>query len=205
MRNRRNVPNKSNLDPRRLNSTHCRLAAGPRTFHPHLASIHTELARRLSGANTGLLRCEWSALPRPVEAKRAGRRLADQVTFQIRDRHQCVVEARLNVNDSLRHQSPLFALERLFLAGFCLSFCHNPRDVVMLKRRPFGHGSRFTDHFLLLPCRLLLGYGHATRPLAGARIRVCPLTSNRKPSAVTQAAVAADVHHPLDVHLDLLA
>src|SRR5258705_5784440 len=62
VRNRSYVPNKANFDPRRLNSSHSRLAAGPRTLHPHLAGIHPKLAGLLSGANAGLLRSEWSAL-----------------------------------------------------------------------------------------------------------------------------------------------
>jgi len=73
-----------------------------------------------------------------------------------------------------------------------------------VERSPLGRGSRLSDHFLLLTCNLLLGYGHAARPLASARIGVCPLTSNRKPSAVAQTAVAADVHQSFDVHLNLL-
>src|SRR5262249_47675300 len=44
-----------------------------------------------------------------------------------------------------------------------------------------------------------------TRALARARVRVRALTADRKALAVTQAAVAAEVHQALDVHRDLAA
>src|SRR5215472_2702758 len=43
------------------------------------------------------------------------------------------------------------------------------------------------------------------RALAGARVRVRALAVDRQAAAVPQAAVAAEVHQALDVHLDLAA
>src|SRR6266571_4052235 len=67
------------------------------------------------------------------------------------------------------------------------------------------HESRITFHLLFLSWRLLLGHGHSSRSFSSPRVCVSALTSNRQPATVTQAAIAADVHHPLDVHLNLLA
>src|ERR687894_516515 len=58
---------------------------------------------------------------------------------------------------------------------------------------------------LLLARGLLLGDRGAARPLAGARVGVRALAAHGEAAAVAQAAVAADVHQPLDVHLDALA
>src|SRR5215510_5714659 len=49
--------------------------------------------------------------------------------------------------------------------------------------------------------RLLLRDGALSRPRVGAR----PLAARRQVAPVPQAAVAADLHQPLDVHRDLLA
>src|SRR5918997_6083071 len=58
---------------------------------------------------------------------------------------------------------------------------------------------------LLLARGLLLGDRGAARPLAGARVGVRALAAHGEAAAVAQAAVAADVHQTLDVHLDALA
>src|SRR5918997_861026 len=58
---------------------------------------------------------------------------------------------------------------------------------------------------LLLARGLLLGDRGAARPLAGARVGVRALAPHGEAAAVAQAAVAADIHQPLDVHLDALA
>src|SRR5437660_7605570 len=57
---------------------------------------------------------------------------------------------------------------------------------------------------LLLARRLLLGDRGAARPLAGARVGVRALAAHGQAPPVAQAAVAADVHQPLDVHLGAL-
>src|SRR6185503_4283066 len=58
---------------------------------------------------------------------------------------------------------------------------------------------------LLLPRRLLLRDGGPARPLAGARVGVGSLSTNRQSATMTQAAISADVHQALDIHLDALA
>jgi hypothetical protein len=63
MRNRCDIPNQSNLYACRLNRSHSRFSAGPRTLYPDLARIHPQFSGCLSSADTSLLRCKWSALP----------------------------------------------------------------------------------------------------------------------------------------------
>jgi hypothetical protein len=58
---------------------------------------------------------------------------------------------------------------------------------------------------LFLARHFLLSDGHAARAFSGARIGMRALASDGKTATVAQAAIAADVHQSLDVHLDLLA
>lgn len=63
----------------------------------------------------------------------------------------------------------------------------------------------------LVPCQLrvlplfLLAGNRLRRALPGAGVRMGPLPSDRKASAVPQPAVAPEVHHPLDIHLNFAA
>src|ERR1044072_5526434 len=66
-------------------------------------------------------------------------------------------------------------------------------------RRSRLKGSR---HGLLLG-RLLLARDRAARAALGARVGVSPLAPDRQALAMTGAAIAPDVHQPLDVHGDL--
>src|ERR1700739_3153947 len=52
---------------------------------------------------------------------------------------------------------------------------------------------------------LLLAGDRLGRPLARARVGMGPLTTSRQAAAMTQAAVAAEVHQPLDVDAGLAA
>ena len=58
---------------------------------------------------------------------------------------------------------------------------------------------------LLLARCFLLGDGRAARAFARARVGVRALAAHRQSAAMTQAAISADVHQTLDVHLDALA
>ena len=53
----------------------------------------------------------------------------------------------------------------------------------------------------LLPLFLLAG-NRLRRALSGAGVRMGTLSSDRQASTVPQPAVATEIHHPLDVHLD---
>src|SRR6056297_3123659 len=52
----------------------------------------------------------------------------------------------------------------------------------------------------MLPSLLLLAGDRLGRTLAGAGIRVGPLTAHRQAAPVAQAAITAQIHQPLDVH-----
>src|SRR6185436_4760729 len=58
---------------------------------------------------------------------------------------------------------------------------------------------------LLLTRCFLLGDGCASRTFARARICVRALAAHRQPPAMPQSAIRADVHQPLDVHLNAFA
>src|SRR6185503_4538988 len=68
-----------------------------------------------------------------------------------------------------------------------------------------SHRSLLTPQVLFLTRSFLFGHSHAAWSLARARVRVCSLASHRQAAAVTQSAIASDVHQAFDVHLDLLA
>src|SRR6516164_7222693 len=51
--------------------------------------------------------------------------------------------------------------------------------------------------------RFLLAGDRPCLALARARVGVCPLTSDRQAAAMPQAAVAAKVHQPFDIHGDV--
>src|SRR5690606_32549543 len=65
----------------------------------------------------------------------------------------------------------------------------------------YGAGERLSAaHALSLPGRLLLPGDRLCRALPGPRVRVRPLSANRQALAVTQAAIAAQIHQALDIH-----
>src|SRR5215469_6379530 len=57
----------------------------------------------------------------------------------------------------------------------------------------------FATSHSLFALLLLLAGNRLGRPLAGARVGMGALTAHRQAAAVTQAAIAAEVHEPLDV------
>src|SRR5438067_1661224 len=67
------------------------------------------------------------------------------------------------------------------------------------------HRSSLVVHRLLLGCLLLDADCLPTPAAARARIGARALAAHRHTLAVAQAAVAADVHQPLDVELNLAA
>src|SRR3954454_23526830 len=56
--------------------------------------------------------------------------------------------------------------------------------------------------FLFLARRFLLGNRRLAWALSSARVGMSSLTTHRQRSTMSQAAIAADVHQPLDIHLD---
>src|SRR5271163_1408761 len=91
--------------------------------------------------------------------------------------------------------------------------CATPEAMFLRSRRrtrvaslpipePFRTGNRprrLPSHHLCLALFLLAG-DRLGRPLAGACVGMGPLPADRKAAAMTQPAVAAKVHQPLDIH-----
>src|SRR5688500_2007784 len=99
---------------------------------------------------------------------------------------QIVMRVLLNVAEMCATPSASITRDFLFALGpFAIS-------LVLLPRR------------LLLGRSLLLARDRPTRALLGARVGVRALATDGQTAAVTQSAVAADVHQPLDVHVHFL-
>ena len=183
MRDRRHVFDAEDLETRGLQGANGGLAAGTRTAHEDLDLLepvfHALAGRRLGGD----LGRERSALARALETDRAGALPGDDVALFVGERHQGVVERGLDVRladgDVLANLAPLASFGSL---GSC-HFCSRPPGRLLafelLLAAPRAHG--------------LLG------TLAGARVGLGALAVHRHAAPVTDAAVAADVHEPLDV------
>src|SRR5579859_6663639 len=82
-----------------------------------------------------------------------------------------------------------------------------PRGTFFRSRRrtraPAACAVRRSAMRLLLRRGLLTAGDSPARSLAGARVRPSTLAVHRQPAAVTDAAVAIDLHQPLDVQVDL--
>src|SRR5262249_11355766 len=133
------------------------------------------------------------------EADAAGARPRNHRPLGIGDRDRRVVERRVDVRVSVVDDALLAALlERLLLRGASrglLGAAFGWRG---------GCGDRFVFSHQSLD-RLLLGDGALARPLPRARIGLRALAADREVAAVPEAAPAADLHQPLDVHRDFLA
>src|ERR1700709_1134487 len=80
--------------------------------------------------------------------------------------------------------------------------CATPEVMFLRSRRLTRVGSLAIGLGALL---LLLAGDRLGRALAGAGVGVGPLTADRQALAVTQAAIAGQVHQALDVHGDFTA
>jgi hypothetical protein len=120
--------------------------------------------------------------------------VTDQVTFQVGNRYDRIVERRLDMNNTLRNHTTLFPLKRLLLTSFCLCLSH-----ILSKSAEDG-----VIVTLLLARSFLLGNCLSSWALTSARVSMGALSPNRKPSPVSQTPITPDIHQPLDVHLDLL-
>src|SRR5215510_6156202 len=82
--------------------------------------------------------------------------------------------------------------------------CATP-DVMFFRSRRRGRGVAtlpMISYPSLASDRLLLAGDGLGRPLAGARIGMSTLAAHWQPLAMAQAAIAAEIHQPLDVHCD---
>src|SRR6267142_797163 len=181
-----------------------RLAARARALHQHGHVLEAVLHGLGGRVARGHLRGEGRRLARALEAARAGRRPAEHVPAHVGDGDDRVVERALDVDDPRLH----------VLLGLLLPLLRRGRRSA--GRAGGGGGSG---------CGLLL-FGHVLSSsrlgsgrrggdgaaddaplgaLPGARVGVGPLAAHRQALAVPQAAVATQVHQPLDVEARLAA
>src|SRR5215217_3224775 len=92
VRDRRDVADRSDREPRRLEGAKRRLAARPGTRHLDLQRAHAVLGRFAGSILRGHLGRIGSRLARPFEAHRTGGRPRDRVALGVRDGNHGVVE-----------------------------------------------------------------------------------------------------------------
>src|SRR5579859_1300717 len=117
VRNRRNVANQNNVQPRGGERADRGFAAGTGPLYAHFDALHAVLvARDARGRQRGLLRGVRRALARTLEADGAGGRPAHGASVGIGDGDLRVVERRSHVHDTVRDNAALTLLLEFFLA-----------------------------------------------------------------------------------------
>src|SRR5579862_116551 len=127
MGDRSHILDRPHFDARRRKRAHGRFPARARTADPYLHRSQTAFRRFVSRGQRGLLCCEWRALARSTESQRTGAGPSERVAFLIGNRHDRVVERRLNMHDPGMDDALFLLLETLLLArlrGFCWCFRH---------------------------------------------------------------------------------
>ena len=141
MRDRCNILNRTDDDSRRLQTRNRALATRSRPFDLDFHFLHTEFR---SPFRTGLgrtLSSKRGALSASLKSDSACRCPAQNVSVHVRDRHDRVVERRLNVGDAPGNISANFTL---------FNFCHD--ETCCHKRSKRRRVVGFLPHaFLLRP------------------------------------------------------
>src|SRR5712692_681135 len=175
VRLRRHVADAEDLEPGGLQRTDRRLAARARPLHEDLDLLQSVLVHSLTCAGVGgRLRGKGCRLARALEAHRAGGLPRDDVPLTVGQRDDRVVERRLDVR----------------LAD---------RDVLAdaAARATARRWSTRRSH-LGLARRLLAAADGLLRALARARVGLRALPVDRQATAMTDAAVRADLAETLD-------
>src|SRR5215510_2910489 len=102
MRNCRNVADRSNREPGRLQRAKRRLAARSGTRYFNFESAHAVLLRLLGGIFGSDLRSVGRRFTRALEAHGPGRRPGDRVALRVGDSDHGIVERRGDVRDARR-------------------------------------------------------------------------------------------------------
>src|SRR5690606_9840431 len=103
VRNRRDVLDLSDSETDRVQCANRGFPARSRPLHAHLEILHAEVLGGVACPFGGHLRRERRALTRALEAAPAGRRPGERVPLTIRDRHDRVVERRMDVRDGIEN------------------------------------------------------------------------------------------------------
>src|SRR6201999_2888833 len=186
VRNGGHVADGSNGETGRLQRAQRRLAARTRARHLDLERAHAVLLRLLGGILGRDLRSVRRRLARTLEAHGPSRRPGNGVALRVGDGDHGIVERRIHMRHARRD---VLTFAPADAGGF---LTHSQ----ILSRPPACLQARA----IRLSCGLLLAGDGLGRALAGARVGVRALATDRQTLAMAQAAVAAQVHQPLDVH-----
>src|SRR5579875_1261415 len=188
---RRHVPHAGHLEARGLERADRGLTAGAGPLDEHLDLLQAVLDALAGGRVGGHLGGERRRFARALEARAARRLPGDDVAVAVGERHDRVVEGRLDVRlpdrDVLAHAATA-------ALGPPRSGHVSPPRVVQTRARSWSFGLRRS----FLSCLLLAGDLHALRSLARARVRLRVLTAHRQTAAMAQTAVGADLLQALD-------
>src|SRR5512144_1292467 len=188
VRDRRHVGDARDLDAERIQRAHSGFATGAGPLDPHLEVLDAAVDRRLAGLLGRDLRRERRRLARALEARAAGRRPRERVALAVGDRDDRVVEGRVDVRDAF--------------GDVLLDLLARARGGLRLLRL---RGHAWAVLALFGRRRRAGGLARLARTFSRARIRARALAAHRQAAAMTHAAVAAEIHQPLDVHRHLAA
>src|SRR5690242_19832884 len=194
VRDRGDVADRRDGEAGGLERAQRRLAAGTRARHLDLERAHAVLHRLLRRVLGRHLRGERGRLARALEALRPRRRPGDGIALRVGNRDHGVVERGVDVRDA---RGDVFTFALAYARGFLAHVrpfrgcgpITEPKPSISFAPRAAGAGRS-----------LLLSGDRLGRPLAGAGVGVSALTAHGKTAAMPQAAIAAEVHQPLDVH-----
>src|SRR5688572_21451135 len=179
VRDRRHVDDVGDLVADRVERADRGFATRARALDANLERLEPVFLRGTAGALGRDLRGERRRLARAAETGTAGRRPRKRVALAIGDRHDRVVEGRLDVRDAVGDDA-LGLLLGLRRGVCCCGLVH-----------------------VFLPVRLALG--RLARALAGAGVRAGALAAQREAATMAQATVATEVHQALHADRDLAA
>src|SRR6185436_12434274 len=195
VRDRRDVGDVGDLQAAGVQRADRGLAAGAGALDAHFHHLHAVFLRDRAGLLGGDLRGERRALARAAETAAARSRPRERVALAIGDRDDRVVERRVHVRDRVR--DVLLDLLAAGLPGAATG------GLALLLLLLISHSSSAK------PLRLTGGRVHLdrrlARALARARVRARALTTQRQAAAMTDAAIAAEIHQAFDVHRDFAA
>ena len=197
MRQRRYVADGGHLNAHVAEGADGRLTARTRAFHEYFGFAHAQIVGHFTAVAHRHLSGVGRIFLRTTEAHFAGRSPRNNLTVVIGDGDDDIVERGTNVYlaNLLHHDNALL--------GFVFSFlCH-----LVIAKNAGGVGADCVDNLSaasadsrvkLFGCLFLASYRLALA-LTGTRVVLGTLTTNRQAFAVTQAAVATNVHQTLDV------
>src|SRR5690606_6712485 len=181
MRHGSHVLDHGDLDAQCVQRTNSGFTTRAGALDAHFQILHTIFHRGAARCFSSNLRCKRGRFARTLEAGATGRCPRQRIALAVGDGDDGVVEGSVYVSDAFSNVF-LYFLPHARCCGSIRGFCHN----IFLK-------SVYSGLFLQrLRC--------LARTLAGAGVGAGTLTANRQALAMTQTAIAAEVHQALDAH-----